>query len=698
MSDEVYARPVPRRDLGIRLGPLAPTVLLAIGLVALVVVATARCWTEGPAPVGRRQPRRDRAQGRSLGLLAKERATSLVAAALLVFGSYSVLIGGSTLVEAWYASSAWAESGDGELLGLRVRAESPLWIEPDGTLDAPVGGERTFLDRIDAGAGPLGPPDAGPPNAPPIRLAAGSGAPDLQRSAAPSDAPEGPSIVSVVAPPRAAAGEIDLVDVEFRFFDPPEPGAHARLAAVLRNRADVPSDPVALTLPARWFASFDVIGAIPGVLEDRVGEDGSRSFQFPGLEAGATATLELHVTATDEDLEAPEVFVGLLGGAALGQARPRTVAPRPRPGPAGVLAIPALGLRAGVVQTAWEPPPFVVGQIRGTANVSEGNTVLIGHLEGPAGNVFARLNRVALGDEVVAVSRGLEYRFVVSGMLVLSKDDSSPMLATPAPRLTLMTCIGAWNPLTRDYSHRLWVVAEPPELAQVTIAANAERAVRDAQVAATAVAAEAEAATAVQAESAPTATPPPPAPATVIAPSAPATAVPAPTPSIPDPVADATPPGGGRREPTPAPDPSAGAGTGARSGPSLGARSLPEPVGLEISAPGPQARVPRRFMVRGVRAGPDAGRVRVWLFVRPQLEGGRWYPYPREIVVGGDGSWEAEIDLGGPPAVRHELRIGVIDLEARAELARYIAEHPDQPLEELPEGFRAEAAVIVVRR
>jgi hypothetical protein len=37
--------------------------------------------------------------------------------------------------------------------------------------------------------------------------------------------------------------------------------------------------------------------------------------------------------------------------------------------------------------------------------------------------------------------------------------------------LTLMTCAGTWNPLTRDYSDRLWVVAEPPEAAAATIAA-----------------------------------------------------------------------------------------------------------------------------------------------------------------------------------------------------------------------------------
>jgi hypothetical protein len=39
-----------------------------------------------------------------------------------------------------------------------------------------------------------------------------------------------------------------------------------------------------------------------------------------------------------------------------------------------------------------------------------------------------------------------------------------------------MTCIGAWNPLTGDYSHRLWVIAEPPDLARETLVATVARA------------------------------------------------------------------------------------------------------------------------------------------------------------------------------------------------------------------------------
>src|SRR5205823_5502032 len=55
-------------------------------------------------------------------------------------------------------------------------------------------------------------------------------------------------------------------------------------------------------------------------------------------------------------------------------------------------------------------------------------------------------------------------------------------------QITLMTCAGVWNPITRDYSERLWVVAEPPEQAKVTIASVAATATAVAPQTATAVA------------------------------------------------------------------------------------------------------------------------------------------------------------------------------------------------------------------
>jgi LPXTG-site transpeptidase (sortase) family protein len=132
--------------------------------------------------------------------------------------------------------------------------------------------------------------------------------------------------------------------------------------------------------------------------------------------------------------------------------------------------IPRLKLHSGVLQVSWEPPPFAVGQIKDTANVTQGNTVLVGHLTGAAGNVFAHLDQLQLGDEITATSRGLPYTFVVSQTFESANTDASPIDPEDDARLTLMTCAGVWNPFTHDYSKRLWIVAEPPDQAAITIA------------------------------------------------------------------------------------------------------------------------------------------------------------------------------------------------------------------------------------
>ena len=106
--------------------------------------------------------------------------------------------------------------------------------------------------------------------------------------------------------------------------------------------------------------------------------------------------------------------------------------------------------------------------------MTEGNTVLVGHVRGAAGyNVFDHLDKLAIGDSIVATSRGMPYQFVVDQTEVLPEGDSSPTQATSTPRLTLMTCAGDWNPVTRDYADRLWVIAEPPDAAAVAIADHA---------------------------------------------------------------------------------------------------------------------------------------------------------------------------------------------------------------------------------
>jgi LPXTG-site transpeptidase (sortase) family protein len=158
----------------------------------------------------------------------------------------------------------------------------------------------------------------------------------------------------------------------------------------------------------------------------------------------------------------------------VGTAHPATEAPPPKPGPIYSIDIPRLQLHAGVVPVDWEPPLFVVGQLRTSANVTLGNSVLVGHVRGAAGyNVFDHLDQLKVGDKIIANSRGAAYNFVVTDTHQLPEDDTSPTDATGSPRLTLMTCAGQWNPVAQDYSDRLWVVAQQ---ADAVAPSNAEAA------------------------------------------------------------------------------------------------------------------------------------------------------------------------------------------------------------------------------
>jgi sortase A len=200
---------------------------------------------------------------------------------------------------------------------------------------------------------------------------------------------------------------------------------------------------------------------------------GQQRLSFDELGPDETQDISVDLVAADEVLDPPDVRLLDADDREAGSMKPPTQAPHARPGPVWTVALPRLNIRSGVVPVDWEPPLFVVGQLKNSAKVSEGNSVLVGHLVGSLGNVFQHLDRVNIGDEVIATSRGEQYRFIVSQKEVLPPDDTTPLDDTETPRLTLMTCTGVWNPLVRDYTQRLWVIAEPPELAAKTIASGA---------------------------------------------------------------------------------------------------------------------------------------------------------------------------------------------------------------------------------
>jgi LPXTG-site transpeptidase (sortase) family protein len=354
---------------------------------------------------------------------------------LIAIGITAVGLASWTAYDAWATREAFEASPEAAALQRQADAPTPIWIAP--ATPAPASARSDAIAPV---------PTPRPPEIPRFDVV--------------------PTPVAT-----ATADQLSLDATDFRFLDPPEPGAHARLAITVANHAELGSSRILLGIDATWFDSYSVIGTGPAVSEDRTDDDGLRTFSFPPIGPRETTTYELHVTSTKEGTTSPSVSVLTASNETIGQvAKPETYAPTPRPGPVMAIDIPRLKLHSGVLQVAWEPPPFTVGQIKDTANITQGNTVLVGHLSGAAGNVFGHLDQLKPGDEVTATSRGLPYKFVVSQVFEGSSTDSSPIEPEDDARLTLMTCAGVWNPFTHEYSERLWVIAEPPEQAAVTIA------------------------------------------------------------------------------------------------------------------------------------------------------------------------------------------------------------------------------------
>ena len=374
-------------------------------------------------------------------------------------GLVGVVASGSLLFDAWYARWIWAQSEEHLQIERQFKIDSPPVAPVRDDRQSPVGESVDRAQEMASRRNPAGPSP---------RLAG-----DLPRQRVATPAPIGASVVRAQRPngPR-----LEIQGAELRFLAPPEPGSHAALIVTVANGSNTPSPPVVLNVPNAWFDRFSVLGAIPPVLTDREVNGGYRQFEFPGAAPGETATRELHVLVVGGDVSAPRIRLALRDGISLGEKIPETVGPPPRSGPVRALSMRRLNIRTGVVDTTWEPPSFVAGQISTTAPLGEGNAVLIGHRRGHAGDVFYRLLGARLGDEVIAAAHGINQRYIVSEIRTLPGNDSTPIEPTETPRLTLMTCTGAWNPLTGDYSHRLWVIAEPPELARATLTATGARA------------------------------------------------------------------------------------------------------------------------------------------------------------------------------------------------------------------------------
>src|SRR5579884_2698675 len=147
---------------------------------------------------------------------------------------------------------------------------------------------------------------------------------------------------------------------------------------------------------------------------------------------------------------------------------PPTATPRPTPTRTPVLLrriqAPSIGLDAAVVESKivngeWEVPKFVAGHLEGTSLPGNGsNIVLSGHVESiSSGNVFAHIDELKPGDEVLLKTNTGDARYVIEGKNIVPNDDLQVVAPTAREELTLITCTGTFNYLTRDYDKR-WVV------------------------------------------------------------------------------------------------------------------------------------------------------------------------------------------------------------------------------------------------
>jgi LPXTG-site transpeptidase (sortase) family protein len=146
----------------------------------------------------------------------------------------------------------------------------------------------------------------------------------------------------------------------------------------------------------------------------------------------------------------------------------------PAPGYAVRLAIPAIKLdtpvkQGGIVEDAngnsiWQTLPFVAvhyGDL--TALVGDrGNAVIAGHVVTLSeGNVFRFLYQVDIGDQVqVWDQRDKLHTFSVADVKLVPPSDVSVMAPTPDATLTLITCGGTFDPVKREFSDRLIVIAK----------------------------------------------------------------------------------------------------------------------------------------------------------------------------------------------------------------------------------------------
>jgi LPXTG-site transpeptidase (sortase) family protein len=139
------------------------------------------------------------------------------------------------------------------------------------------------------------------------------------------------------------------------------------------------------------------------------------------------------------------------------------------------LAIPAIKVdtvveQGGIVEDAngdleWQTMPFVAVHYGDLTSMigRPGNAVIAGHVVTlNEGNVFRLLYQLDIGDQIDVWDQDThEHDFQVVGVKLVPPDDISVMAPTPDETLTLITCGGTFDPVKREFSDRLIVIAKP---------------------------------------------------------------------------------------------------------------------------------------------------------------------------------------------------------------------------------------------
>ncbi len=135
-------------------------------------------------------------------------------------------------------------------------------------------------------------------------------------------------------------------------------------------------------------------------------------------------------------------------------------------GPPEWMAIPRLQLSSavsevGVEHGEYDVPLWTVGHHADSSEPgAPGNSIYNGHVETlHAGRVFAHLKDLAPGDAVYVYTPTYRLAWRVDSVESVPNDDTRFLQPTPDRRITLYTCTGHWDPLARDYTERLVVVA-----------------------------------------------------------------------------------------------------------------------------------------------------------------------------------------------------------------------------------------------